>query len=271
MPDTDLDPSGSGWTPRVASFYSRSAEGYEELWAPELVKLSLSLLEVLPLGSARRILDLGSGVGTLLPEIYRRAPDALVVATDLAHGMLRRAPDEFPRVTSDAQQLPFAPSSFDAAILAFMLFHVPQPQRALVETRRVVRSGAVLGTITWGDDPPYPALDIWLEELDSHGAQATEPIGDHGPVDTEAKVRALFEDTGFRDVRTWTGTREERQTAEEFLRHRLGHGTSRHRFESLAEDARSACLEKVRTRLEGLGPEDFVDRSEVIYAMGVAS
>lgn len=271
MTRSDLDVDGSGWTPRVASFYSRSAPGYEELWAPELLKMSRELVEALSLETARRILDLGSGVGTLLPEIQRQAPDALVIGSDLAHGMLRRAPVSFARVTADAQRLPFADASFDVAILAFMLFHVPEPPRALAETRRVLHEDSSIGTLTWGDDPSYMALDIWNDELEARGADAAPALARHELVDTEEKVEQVLSEAGFGDIRTWIRIREDQMTLESFLRHRTGHGMSRHRFESLSEADRADVLEKVRERLADLGPKAFLDRSEVIYATAVAA
>ena len=262
---------GNGWAQRVASFYSRSAPGYEELWAPELVVFARRLLDELPLRDATRVLDLGSGVGTLLPEIEARTSTAFIVGSDIAFGMLERAPARFARVTSDAQQLPFSDDSFDAAVLAFMLFHVPEPRRGLDETRRVVRSGGTVGTITWGGDPSYLALDVWNEELDERGADAAPSLTRHDLVDTEDKVTAMLEATGFTGVRTWTETREEQMTLETFLRHRTGHGMSRHRFESLPEPARQAAIAATTERLRESGTRAFLDRSEVIFATARAT
>ena len=265
-----LEESGSGRTQRVASFYSHSAEGYEEMWAPLLLKLSRDLVQAMPLDGSLRVLDLGCGVGTLLPIIQERAPDAVVVGSDIAHGMLARAPARFARVTSDAQRLPFAEDSFDATVLAFMLFHVPDPARALTETRRIVRTGAVVGTLTWGEDPPYLAWDVWNEELEARGAEVVPPLARHEFVDRPEKVTDLLEQAGFGEVRTWMGEHSEQQTLETFIAHRTGHGLSRHRFESLSQEQRAGLLESVRKRLADSGSNAFLDRSEVIYATATA-
>src|SRR5688572_28975476 len=157
MAPSGFDHSGSGWTQRVASFYSHSAEAYEELWAGELLKVSPELVQALPIQDARRVLDLGCGIGSLLPVIQEHAPDAFIVGSDLSFGMLRRAPERFGRIAADASSLPLRDDSVDAAVLAFMLFHVPEPRRAVAEVRRIVREGGATGTATWGSDPSYLA------------------------------------------------------------------------------------------------------------------
>jgi hypothetical protein len=47
---------------------------------------------------------------------------------------------------------------------------------ALDEVRRVLRAGGSIGLATWGYDSGAPALAIWNQELDRHGAPLERPL-----------------------------------------------------------------------------------------------
>lgn len=254
---------------KIARLYSATAAGYEELWAPELAPLSEELLSHLPLEKARLILDGGAGVGTLLPRLRSAAPQATVVAADLSFGMLRLAPRGFPRLVTDASALALKDRSFDAGVLAFMLFHLFDPQRGLAEMARVLRSGGCVGTATWGDENDPVAYQVWAEELERHGAPPPDPdLASFEVVDTPAKVRALMAIHGLGHVRSWTGEYRARLTPDKFIAHRTRHGRSRDRYMAMPPDVRSRFLETVRVRLEALAPADFEEVSEVVYVVG---
>lgn len=250
----------------VADRYSADAPAYRRHWAPELLPMGTRLVASLGLFDARRILDLGAGVGSLLSRIRDAAPSAVVIACDRSGGMLALAPGSFPRVVADAAELPFADGSFDAAVLAFMLFHLQDPAAGLREVRRVLGPGGAVGTATWGKEELGAALEAWVDELDAAGAPADPAAPDHGLVDTEEKVTGLLEAVGFTDVDTRLEVLEYTVDADEFVARRTGFGQCRRRLEMLAPDARAAFVERAVGRVRVLSPEAFASRSEVVLA-----
>jgi SAM-dependent methyltransferase len=158
--------------PFLAARYSAGARVYGEHWAPVLLPHSLRLIADLPLAGATRIVDIGTGVGSLLPALHQAAPRAHIVGCDIAPGMLALAPRSFGLVVADAARLPFADAAFDAAVMAFAIFFVPDPARALAEMRRILRPGAALALTSWYGEPQFPALAAWIEETGAFGAPA---------------------------------------------------------------------------------------------------
>jgi SAM-dependent methyltransferase len=135
--DDETAPQSTNPSESIASYYTAPAAAYRDLWAPLLEPAGLRLLRELPLREAQRVLDVGTGVGTLLPHIRSIAPHDIVVGGDRSSGMVALAPWDFPLIVIDVLNIPLKTGTFDVAVLAFMLFHVPDPVAALREVRRV--------------------------------------------------------------------------------------------------------------------------------------
>jgi ubiquinone/menaquinone biosynthesis C-methylase UbiE len=102
-------------------------------------KHSLTALPAAP-GS---VLLAGVGTGLDLPHL---PPQHHYVGLDLTEAMLRRALPrasraDFRPVLGDAQRLPFADASFDAAVLHLILAVVPNPASCLEEIARILKPG----------------------------------------------------------------------------------------------------------------------------------
>ena len=89
------------------------------------------LLEVVGVGKAASVLDIGGGDGRLLAELARRGHTGRRELIDPANG-------------TDAHRLPFLTESFDVVFLLRVLAHLHAPELALSEARRVLKVGGRL-------------------------------------------------------------------------------------------------------------------------------
>ncbi len=217
-------------TERLAGIYSSHARGYADSWGPVIRPMGQRLLDALPWDGARRVVDLGTGAGTHLPEIRRRAPGACVVGVDRSPGMLELARRHgVPLLLMDGVELGFRDSSMDVAVMAFVLFHLDDPVLALREVCRVLRPGGVVGTVTWAEDPEIEASRVWEAELDSHGARdpvTPRPRRDE-PLNTPEKMVGLFSATRFEPMKVWVERFEHHWELDELSRMHLTFGRSK--------------------------------------------
>jgi SAM-dependent methyltransferase len=268
MPPTPPSERAPASGPGIARHYSSEAQAYRDLWAPVLAGLARWLLEELPLAQARRVLDVGSGVGALLPHLGKVAPRALIVGLDRTEAMVALGPRDFPLLVGDAAELPFPDGSFDAVVMAFMLFHLPRPTAGLAEAWRVLRPGGSVGLLTWGTERESRARSQWVQELDAAGAaEVTEKLSWHELVNTPQKVNRQLEAAGFTVAVSRVESFVDRPTCAEFVSRRTRLGSCGHRWASLQQPRRQALLGNACRRLEGLTPEDFEEESEVIITV----
>jgi ubiquinone/menaquinone biosynthesis C-methylase UbiE len=254
----------------LAARYGREAAVYRELWSPILRKAAARLVGELRGGHVARVLDVGTGVGSLLPDLRAAFPAAFVIGVDRSPGMIGLAPAELPRAIMDARQLALPSVSVDRVILAFVLFHLEQPLAGLREARRVLRAGGRVGTLTWAATLESKATRIWNECLEHHGAVAPDPATQtrHEDVDTPKKMTKLLDDAGFASIRSWAETLLSHIGADHLIRLRTSMGSCKPRFDSLDTRAQADCVAEARHRLKGLAPEDFMARGKIIHALG---
>ncbi len=160
---------------------------------------------------ARRVLEVGSGVGAQTEILLRRFPDIHVTCVDLnplqleaARRNLAQMPwyrDRYELHQADATDLPFEPRSFDAAFLCWVLEHVPSPQRVLNEVRRVLAPGSPVYVTEVMNSSfllhPYSpnVWRYWMAFNDFQYDNGGDPF-------VGAKLGNLLLAGGYRDVRT---------------------------------------------------------------------
>jgi ubiquinone/menaquinone biosynthesis C-methylase UbiE len=156
--------------------------------------------------SGGTVLEIGCGGGAGVEVILRQFGAARVFGIDLDPVQIERAnkrlkneaPERVTLVQGDAEQLPFANSSFDAVFDFGALHHVPDWQRSIAEIRRVLKPG---GTFFF-EEVTRAALERWIyRRLLRHptdnrfsDAEFIAELGRHGMKPTGPLRRILFGD-----------------------------------------------------------------------------
>ena len=132
------------------------------------------LLDAAQVGPGVRVLDVGCGPGSLSAAAAARG--ALVTGADLAEGMLAAARRNHPGIEfvhADAEDLPFEDGAFDVALGAFIVNHLPHPERAAAELARVAGRVALA---MWG-----PADEVAILGLPARAAGDLATTAPPGP------------------------------------------------------------------------------------------
>jgi SAM-dependent methyltransferase len=222
--------------------YDRRARLYGRFWAPVLAPAAIRLLDAIePVVAAlptSRLLDAGTGDGTLALAAARRWPHVRVTGLDISAGMLAAAragsatrlaqPERARLVLLEGsvvhpEAAGLAPASIEAVISSFVLHLVPDRAAALAGLRGVLRPGGVLAFVVWAQDRPWApeaAFDAALAEvLARSGSAAPPPVGGprSGPIASAAAARAELQEAGFVEIDAW----------EPALHHRFGRAAAR--------------------------------------------
>src|SRR5579862_3032925 len=152
-------------------------------------------------GGAEVVADVGCGNGAYLAELTRRGYGRRLIGADLSPGMLRAARQRTLQagmpgpalVAADAAVLPLRDSCADLTLAMHMLYHVPEPEVALRELRRVTRPGGRLVVGLNGADHHKELRALIGEGLADVGYRGVPMVGERFDLDQgEVLLRRFF-------------------------------------------------------------------------------
>lgn len=154
----------------------------------------------------QRWVDVGCGNGAFTELLVQRCAPVEVHGIDPSEGQLSFARSRHTAGIAHFQQgnamaLPFDDSSFDAAVMALVLFFVPEPAQGVAEMKRVVKPGGTISAYVWDILEPggFP-MGPMQEELRAMGR--TPVLPPRPEVSRMDALRALWADAELTDVAT---------------------------------------------------------------------
>jgi SAM-dependent methyltransferase len=196
MNDTFREFEHRGWENVAAEYDLRFADLANQSIEP--------LLNAAGAGQGIRLLDVASGPGHAAAAAVRRGCSVLGVdfsAEMVAIARRRRPQLEFRE--GDAEKLDLPDRSFDAVVMNFGMLHLGQPDRAIAEAHRVLRSGGRYAFTVWETPERAVGFGIVLGAIQTHG-NANVPLPEGPPFfrfsDPDESERTL-KSAGFMNVR----------------------------------------------------------------------
>jgi SAM-dependent methyltransferase len=166
-------------------------------------------LDWLAPGTGLRWIDVGCGNGTFTDLLLRCCAPSEVQGIDPSEAQLvfarsRSGVEGATFHEGDAMALPFDDDRFDAAVMALVIFFVPQPAKGVAEMVRVVRPGGLVSAYVWDIPGGGSPTEIFFSELPGVGIEAPlPPQASASPIEA---LRELWAAAGLEAIETRTIT-----------------------------------------------------------------
>lgn len=250
-----IEPGPAGTPASEAPIRFDDGASYERLMGPWSQAAGAQFLDWLGVPPGARWLDVGCGNGAFTELLLHRSQPTDVQAFDPSPGQLAYARQRLPAgapvswAEGDAMALPVPDASRDAAVMALVLFFVPDPAAGVAEMCRAVRAGGVVAAYHWdilGGGFPLAAIGAEMLKL---GMPPRQPPS-VGASTIEAST-TLWRAAGLQQVRTRQITVQRRfDSFDDYWHSAESSQTLKPMFDAMPPERRDELQRKVHQRLQ---------------------
>ena len=183
------------------------AEAYERFMGRWSRIVAPGFVDFTDLANRGRVLDVGSGTGSLAHAIAERKIHARVVGIDpsreyVAYALSKNSfPDRVSFEVGDAQRLDFPGESFEGALSLLVINFIPDPKKALSELRRVTKPGGRISAAVWDYGSGMRMLGTFWDAAVHIDPEADKLDEKHMPLCRSGELSALWRQGGLDEVR----------------------------------------------------------------------
>jgi ubiquinone/menaquinone biosynthesis C-methylase UbiE len=195
----------SNLTQAEAKMFAMSA-GYERFMGRWSRLLAPAYIAFSGVKDGDRVLDVGTGTGSLASAVEARMPTSEIVAIDPSEGFLAYAQKNAKTKrlryeVGDAQALKFKDASFDNTLALLVMNFVPDHNKAIAEMRRVTRPQGFVSACVWDYDAGMQMLRFFWDEVVALDP-AIEPKDErHMKLSRQGQLGELWRKAGLSNIK----------------------------------------------------------------------
>ena len=181
------------------------AVGYERFMGRWSRLIAPVFVEFARIRDGDRVLDIGSGTGSLADAIAASKPSCRITGIDPSARYVSFAESrkESPNVTfrvGDAQNLPLPAAQFEVAISLLVLNFIPDVSKAMAELRRVTRPGGTIAAAVWDYGDGMQMLRSFWDAAIALDPSVGKLDEKHMPLCRAGELSRLFRNAGLLNV-----------------------------------------------------------------------
>ena len=194
----------------IAGVFDRASATYDRTGVDFFGIVGRRLVERAAFVPGERVLELGCGRGAAtVPAAQRVGPGGLVLALDLAEGMVLRTREDLEASglhqvvcrVGDAEDPDVEAAGWDAVPASLVLFFLPRHEEAMRSYRRLLRPGGRLAFSWFADDDPRwePVFEALVSDL-PEGQRGPGRPGAGGPFEDPGAMETFLTEAGYQSV-----------------------------------------------------------------------